>query len=55
MDNYEIADLSVNYALGTGQKVFVRIDNLFDEDYEEVPGFGAARLSAFAGLEVDIY
>ncbi len=35
MPAYTLTDLTVNHALGMDAEVFVRIENLFDEDYQE--------------------
>ncbi len=64
LDNFELADLSMNYSLGNsldnsflskGTKLFLRLDNLFDEDYSEVAGFATAGFSAFAGIEIKAF
>ncbi len=54
LDNYEVADLSANYAIDENTKFFLRLDNLFDENYAEVPGFAVADFSAFAGVEIGL-
>ncbi len=51
MDNYEVVDLAVSYALSEHIKPFLRIENLFDEDYEEVNGYGTLGFSVFAGIQ----
>ena len=54
LDNYEVLDLSTSYQLTENLKPFIRMDNVFDEDYEEVNGFGVAGFSVFAGIEASI-
>jgi outer membrane cobalamin receptor len=34
--------------------IFGRIDNLFDEDYEETGGYGTPGLSFFGGVRVSL-
>lgn len=43
-------DLSFQYRLWDGVEAFGRVENLFDRDYQQVLGYGAPGLSAFAGL-----
>ena len=51
MDNYEIVNIAASYAASKHIKPFLRIDNVFDESYEEVNGFGTAGFSVYAGIE----
>lgn len=53
MDNYERVDLTFSYLLSDNLKPFVRIENLFDEDYEEIPGYGTLGFSAYAGIQAN--
>lgn len=50
--DYFLADADIAYQAGPRTRVFVRIDNLLDERYETVFGYGTPRLSAYAGLRV---
>jgi vitamin B12 transporter len=50
MDDYVRVDLGFEYPWSDRFKVFLRAVNLFDEDYEEVPGFTTPGLVASAGL-----
>ena len=52
LDAYTLVNLSGSYQICDYAKLFARIDNLFDEDYEEAAGFGTAGLSAYAGVKV---
>ena len=54
MDNYERVDFAASYSLSENVKPFFRIDNVFDEDYEEVNGFETTNLAAYGGLEVSL-
>lgn len=49
---YSIVNLKGSYAVHKNLAVFVRIDNLLDESYEEVAGFGTPGISAFGGVKV---
>ena len=50
--SYWRVDLSGTYQINRNWRAFGRIDNLFDEEYEEVLGFAATDLAAYAGLEL---
>jgi vitamin B12 transporter len=52
LDAYTLVNLSGSYQVCDYAKLFARIENLFDEDYEEVAGYGTAGLSAYAGVKV---
>lgn len=52
LSSYTLVNLATSYQTTDHLKLFGRIDNLFDEDYEEVAGFGTAGLSAYAGLKL---
>jgi vitamin B12 transporter len=52
LGSYTLVNLAASYAATETLKLFGRIDNLFDKDYEEVAGFGTAGLSAYAGLKL---
>lgn len=51
LDAYTLVNLAASYQVCKNVKVFGRIENLFDEEYEEVGGYGTADLSAYAGLK----
>ena len=50
LDDYEVVDLSATYRFEGGLSIYGRVENLFDEDYEEVPTYNTAGASAFAGV-----
>jgi vitamin B12 transporter len=51
MDDYERVDARAAYAITDYFKPFIRIENLFDEEYEEVPTYGTPGFSVYAGIE----
>lgn len=53
MDDYVRFDLSVAYRATERLRPFVRFENLFDEDYSEIPGFTSPGFTAVGGLHVD--
>jgi len=52
LKDYFLADADVSYQAGPRTRVFLRVDNLLDERYETVFGYGTPRLSAYAGVRV---
>lgn len=51
MDNYWRVDQVTRYDITRSMTAYVRFENLFDYDYEEVTGFGTLRFTAYGGLE----
>jgi vitamin B12 transporter len=47
-----LANLALSYDITGNIQVFGRVENLLDEDYEEVKGFGTPELSAFGGCRL---
>lgn len=52
LDSYEVVDLTTNFKLNEFSEVYVRAQNLTDEEYEEVTGFNSARAAVYAGLRL---
>ena len=52
-DPYFLVNLAADYDLGKGVTLFGRIENLFDERYENPTGFQRPGFGAFAGLRVN--
>jgi vitamin B12 transporter len=49
LDDYLLANLAASYDITRNIQIFGRAENLLDEDYEEVKGFGTPGISAYAG------
>jgi vitamin B12 transporter len=45
-------DVSASYAIGLGVEVYGRIENLLDEDYQQVGGYGTPGVSGYLGIRV---
>lgn len=54
LESYTIVDFSVNYKLLSSMRLFGRVENLFDADYEEVIFYGTLGRSFYAGLVFDL-
>jgi len=48
--SYAVLDLTASYAISAQVKLFGRIDNLFDRDYETVYGYRQPGRGAFVGV-----
>lgn len=52
LDDYEVLDVSLAYAVGDAVELFARVQNAADETYQEVIGYNAAGPSAYAGVRL---
>lgn len=50
--DYTLVNLAASYNITKNIQVFSRIDNLFDQDYEEVKGYGTPGFSIFGGIRI---
>jgi vitamin B12 transporter len=54
MDDYFVVSGTAQYEVYEGIAPFIRVQNLFNRDYEEVPGFGTLGASIFAGIQIQL-
>jgi vitamin B12 transporter len=52
LPSYWVVNGYLSYEVTPAVKVHLRLENLLDEEYQEVRGYGTADRSAYAGLEV---
>lgn len=52
MDDYERVDLTFQYRFSEHFEPYLRVENVFDEAYEEVNGFGSPGTQAVVGLSL---
>lgn len=52
LDCYTKVDLSASYSWKPNFEVFGRVENLFDEDYEEVKGYAVPGISIYTGCKL---
>lgn len=52
LSGYTVAYMNGYYNLNDYWQLYGRVDNVFDEYYEEVAGFGVANLSAYGGVRL---
>lgn len=50
LDDYQVFDLSVNYAVTSQLELFARGQNIFDNDYQEVVNYNTAGAAFYAGV-----
>ncbi len=50
--DYDVLDVSGACRLDSGVEVFVRVENLFDESFQEIIGFNTPDRTVFAGLRL---
>ncbi|HEY0513803.1 MAG TPA: TonB-dependent receptor [Thermoanaerobaculia bacterium] len=55
MDNYARVDLTMEYRVSSVIRTYVRVQNLLDRDYEEIPGYTTPGRSAVFGVRAGIF
>jgi len=53
LPGYALFNASFSFDLSTNIQIFVRLDNLLDEEYEDILGYGTPGFSAFGGVRLD--
>ena len=54
LGSYGLLDLNIFYDLNSKTQLFVRGNNVFDKEYEDVYGFGTLGAAYYAGVKVNI-
>lgn len=54
LDDYFLVNLAASYEVREGVELFARVENMFDEDYEEIYGYGTAPVAAYGGIRVTL-
>ncbi len=54
LDGYVLAGLRAEFPIGERLSVYGRVDNLFDEDYRVVTGYGVFGRAAYGGVRVKL-
>jgi vitamin B12 transporter len=52
LEPYNLVNVAVAYDVTENLRLYCRVDNVLDEDYEEVKGYGTAGISGKAGFRV---
>ena len=53
LDEYKLVNVSVSYDVTKNLSLFSRVNNVLDEEYEEVKGYGTAGTSGFVGFKLN--
>ena len=52
LGDYTLVNLAVSYSITEIFQIFGRVENLFDEKYEEIKGYSTPGISLFAGFRL---
>jgi vitamin B12 transporter len=52
LDSYQVVNLAASYDITPSFQIFGRVENLFDEEYEDILGFGTPGISGYGGVKV---
>ena len=55
LDDFNVFDLSVNYNMSDSVSLYARLENAFDEDYEEITGFNSPERAFYIGVRLDFF
>jgi vitamin B12 transporter len=50
--SYTVVNLAASYQVSDRLRLFARVENLFDEQYEEVAGYGTPGIAAYLGVKI---
>nr|WP_321525302.1 TonB-dependent receptor [uncultured Cohaesibacter sp.] len=53
LDDYILVNVGADYQINDKFQVYGRIENLFDENYQEVAGYNTAGITGYLGLKAD--
>jgi len=54
MDQYSLVNAAFSYSILKNLAVFIRLDNLLDEEYEIIKGYGTPGFSVYGGIAIEI-
>ena len=50
LDDYEVVDIKADYQLTSSLKAYARLENAFDEDYQEIPNYRSSGAAGYLGV-----
>ncbi|NKB35141.1 MAG: TonB-dependent receptor [Pseudomonadales bacterium] len=53
LDDFEVLDISASYRVSTNVELFARLENAFDEDYQEILDFIAPDRASYIGIRLN--
>lgn len=54
LDEYVLVNVAVSYKVHENVELFARVQNLFNEDYEEISGYATPPVSVYAGVRIKL-
>ncbi|MCV6621942.1 MAG: TonB-dependent receptor, partial [Cellvibrionaceae bacterium] len=54
LDDYQVLDVSLRWAATEHVDLFVRAENAFDEDYQEVSSYNSSGAAVYAGFKLSL-
>lgn len=55
MDDYLLVNAKVSYEFRPGMEAYIRGENLLNEDYQTIYGYGTSDLAIYGGLRMDLW
>ncbi len=53
LDDFEVLDLSASYDINDSARIYARVENLLDEDYQEITGFFSPQRAIYIGIKLN--
>ncbi|MFH1288661.1 MAG: TonB-dependent receptor, partial [bacterium] len=53
LDSYTLVNTLISYNISKSLEVYVKANNIFDEDYEEAKGYGTPGSSFYGGIKIN--
>jgi vitamin B12 transporter len=54
LGGYGIVDIAITFKASDTVELFTRVNNLFDQEYEEVLGYGTMGCAAVGGIKMNL-
>ena len=54
MDSFTLVNIGASYEIADGISIFARGENLLDDNYQEVFGFGTPGIAGYAGVRIKL-
>ena len=54
LDDFQVLDLSASYDVNDSFRIYTRVENALDEDYQEVTGFFSPQRAIYVGIKLTL-
>ena len=54
LDDYGVVNSTLTYEIMEDAEVYLRIENIFDEEYQTAPGYGQSDRAAYFGVRASL-